>query len=369
MVRTLFVALLALIVGTSSPAGAQRVPMNADAIIARHIQARGGESALRALRTVVYDDGAYSENGQVEDTHAVMMLMRPYYKLVGHPQRSPQFLEGYDGAAWEWYGLSSDLTFNLRTVGAASEASRHYAEIEGPFLDYAAKGSRVELIGTASSGGRRAYQVRLTMMDGYVTDQFIDTQTFMIIASRHTAEIHAFGEAVTSETRFSDFRRVAGVMFPFVSSEVEIATGRELGAMRWGRIDVNVDIPVAWFSPPVFEHTPMQAFLEQIYSERTDTQAVLWTYHNFRRVHPELDTRSGIQTIGYNLLKMGNVEQAIALLDRNAADYPQNADAAFNLGRAYATAHRNADARREFQRALQLQPGHERATRALAALP
>ncbi len=364
MIKPFLVACCTLLVSSLPPALAQS--MTVDAIIARHIEARGGDAAMRAIRSLVFDDGAYGENGQIEDTHAVMMLMRPYYKLVGHPQRRPDIMEGYNGEAWEYYANPGVV---LRTVGAASEASRHYAGVDSPFLDYAERGSRAELIGTAMIGQRQTYDVRLTMMDGYATDHFIDTRTFMDIASRHTAEVHAFGPAVTSETRYEDFWRVAGVLFPFRSREVEIATGRELNSMQWGRIDANVNIPLAWFWPPAYEHTPIQSLIESLYDERTDVSAMMWTYRVFRHAYPDINTDSAVQTAGYQALKMGQVESAIALLERNAADYPQSADAAFAIGRAYAMAQRNTDARRELQRALTLQPGHPRASRALAALP
>lgn len=366
MRRTILMALAALFLVVAPEASGQTARPNVDTIIARHIEARGGEAAIRALTSLVFDHGVYSEPGYTGAGDAVMMLMRPYLKLVGHPQRNPDFLEGYDGAAWEWYGEPGIV---LRTTGDASAATRHYADVEGPLLDYAAKGSRAELIGEETIGGRRTYQVRLTMMDGYESDFFIDRRTYMMIASRHAASIHAFGARVESETRFSDFRRVAGVLFPFRSSEVEIATGRELNAMQWGTIEANQDIPAAWFSPPEYERTPLQTFMEQMFNQRVDASAVLWTYHSFRRTHPDIDTRDAAETIGFQILKMGQHEQAILLLERNAADYPNSADSAFVLGRAYATAGRTDDARSQFNRALQLEPGHARATRALAALP
>ncbi len=335
-------------------------------IVTRHIAARGGERALRALTSLRFDGGNYREPGVEGDGRAVMMLKRPYYKVVGHPLRNPDFLEGYDGAAWEWFG---DPGITLRTVGAASGAIRHFADVEGPFLDYANKGSSVELVGEATIEGRRAHQLRLTMMDGYATDFFIDSRSFQIVASRHTAPIHAFGEAVTSENRFEDLRSVAGVLFPFRGREVELGTGRELNAMQWGRIEANEELPDAWFSPPIRELTPLQRFIEQLFVQRADAAAMLWTYHWFRRAHPEIDTNDAAQIAGYQALKMGDVAPATALLLRNASDQPASADAAFALGRAYAMGARAQEARAEFERALRLQPGHPRATRALAALP
>ena len=363
MIRSFVIALTALMLGSGPDASAQ--PLGVETIVARHIEARGGEAAIRAIHSLVFDGGTYREGDYSSDGGAVMMLMRPYYKLVGHPERDQDFMEGYDGAAWEWY---ADPGITMRTVGAASGAIRHYADVEGPLLDYAAKGSRVELISDAGVANRHAHQIRLTMMDGYTTDFFIDRRSFMVIASRHASAIHAFGETVSSETRFGDFRRVSGVLFPFRSSEVEIATGHEMSSMLWGSIDANVDIPTAWFSPPDYERTPIQTFMEQLFVQRDDAPAMLWTYHNFRRTHPDIDTREAAETMGYQVLKMGQIASAIALLERNAADNPDASDSAFGLGRAYETAGRPADARREFERALRLEPGHARATRALAAL-
>ncbi len=365
MIRTVSSALLVLALAVAPVALAQEVTP-VDAIIGRHIEARGGANAVRAIRSLVFDRGAYREPGYQDDGGATMMLMRPYFKLVGHPEREPSFMEGYDGAAWEWF---RDPGIVLRTVADASAAIRHFADVEGPFLDYADKGSHVELIGEVRSGDRPAYQIRLTMMDGYATDFFIDRRTYQIIASRHTAEVHAYGPAVTSETRFEDFRAVAGVMFPFRSREVEIGTGRELNAMQWGSIEANVDIPVSWFSPPEYARTAIQALMEQLFQQRADTQAVLWTYHWFRRTHRDIDTREAAEIAGFQILKMEQIDTAIALLERNARDYPSAATSAFGLGRAYAAAQRFGEARREFRRALELDPSNERARHALDALP
>lgn len=363
LLRTIL-GLVLMLLPSLAPAAA---PVSADTVIERHLAARGGVERLRAIRNLMFEKGMYSEKGYSGEFagDATMMLARPYYKLVGYPGRSKDVMEGYDGAAWEWY---ADPGIVLRTTGAASEASRHYADVEGPFLDYRAKGSTAELIGEATIGDRPAYQVRLTMMDGFATDNFFDTKTYMLMASRQTAKVHAFGDKVTSETRFDDFRAVAGVLFPFRSREVEIATGKELNAMQWGSITANRDIPIAWFSPPVFERTPVQTFIEQLYGQREDPASVMWTYRNYRRIHPGEDTSDAAQVAGYQALKMGAIPSAIALLEANAKDYPDKPNAAFGIGRAYATAGRKDEARREFQRALKLDPKHERAKAALKDL-
>src|SRR3954471_12268806 len=112
----LILALAASSVAASAPA------MDVDTIIAKHIAARGGADRMRAIKSLMFEHGKYSEPGHEGMGDATMMLMRPYYKLVGDPRQKGDFMEGYDGSAWEWY---AEPGFVIRTTGAASKASRH----------------------------------------------------------------------------------------------------------------------------------------------------------------------------------------------------------------------------------------------------
>ena len=122
------------------------------------------------------------------------------------------------------------------------------------------------------------------------------------------------------------------------------------------------------FAPPVLNRTPLQNLMDQLFLEREDSDAVLWTHRSFRAAYPEVDTDTPMQVIGYQMLKMGDKSSAISLLEHNAADYPKSSSAAFGLGRAYASAGQKADAKREFSRALALDANNKRAKSALAEL-
>ena len=339
--------------------------LSVDEIVSRHIEARGGYDRIQAIQTMVFEDGVYSEPGYVGSGDAFMAFRRPYFKVVGHPERPAGFMEGWDGSAWEWF---EDPGITIRTVGAASGATRRSAEFEGPLVDYRAKGSSIQIGETADIGGRAAYRLVVTTMDGFVREYFIDRSSYLVIAERRSAPFHAYGEPVTTETRFLDYRPVAGVLFPHRSAETVIATGETLTSMRWGSIQANLDLPIDWFSPPSFERTDLQLFLEQLYAVRTDHAALMWTYAQFRRYHPEIDTRPGIELIGYQILKMGQVDQAVALLQANASAYPNSASAAFALGRAQLAAGDRRAARSSFETALILDSTHSRARAALTSL-
>ena len=290
--------------------------------------------------------------------------MRPFYKLVGDPlQRSTEFEEGYDGSAWEFYG---DPGIVVRTVGPASAAARHGLYVVGNLVDFKKQGSTVTLLGKTKIDDRDAYQLRVPMMDGFEQDEFIDAKTWLVVADRKVAKVHAFGSDVASETRWSDYRVVNGVLFAFLNVEVDLATGKELNRFQTDRIEVNQKLDASMFAPPPIRRTALQMAMDQIFQERDDADAVQWTYHDFRNAYPETNTEAAMEVIGYQSLKMGSVAAAVALLEHNRRDYPQSADAAFGLGRAYETAGRKPEAKAEFERALSIDPKHQRSRDALA---
>jgi tetratricopeptide (TPR) repeat protein len=136
--------------------------------------------------------------------------------------------------------------------------------------------------------------------------------------------------------------------------------------MQWTSIEANVAIPESAFSPPLLPLTPLQRLLDQLYSERADVDAVLWSYADFRQAFPAVESDAGIQAIGYQMLKMGDMKSAVALLQANATDYPRSSGAAFGLGRAYCGAGRREEGRAALARALELDPANARAKGALA---
>jgi hypothetical protein len=338
-----------------------KVLPDVDEIVARYVTAIGGAEKLKQLFSLV-SRGEYREKGVVT-TDGALVKMRPYYKLVGDPEkRDPDFSEGYDGSAWEFY---KDPGIVLRTVGKAAAATRHGLAIDGPLFQYREKGSAITLHGIETIDGQKAYRLRVRMADGFEEEEFINAKNWFWIASRKIAASHAFGGAVATETRFSDFRPVNGILFPFSSKEVEIATGKVLNEMRTTSIVANQQLDPAIFSPPVFPHTLLQTTMELLFGERTDVEAVMWTYRDFRRAHPDVETDEAMQVIGYQMLKMGDHPAAVALLTANAADYSKSSGAAFGLGRAWRETRQTAKARAAFGSALRLDPKNERALQAL----
>ena len=338
--------------------------ISVDELVARHIHALGGQAKLDAVQSVItrgeYREGSFSIPG------AFMARMRPYYKTICDPrEKLGDVCEGYDGSAWEWY---QDPGVVLRTVGPAAAAARHGTDLFDSLVDHKSQGTKIELVGSEFFAGKPAYHLHLTLADGFEKHLFVDRESSLIVGDRRAAPIHAFGEPVRSENRIGDYRPVNGVLFSFLVVEVEISTGKELNRFTTQAIEVNTKLDSSFFAPPQYPRTPPQQFLEQLYMERTDPVSVMFTYRQFRAANPALDTRDGIEFIGYQMAKMSDFNGAVALLKTNAVDYPNSASAQYGLGRAYKAAGDTENARVAFQKALQIDPNFKKAADGLNAL-
>lgn len=89
------------------------------------------------------------------------------------------------------------------------------SELDGPLIDYAAKGTQVELEGTDKVEGNNTYKLKLTMKDGHMVHVWIDTRTFLE-TKIEGAPRRLDGQEHRVEIYFRDYRRVQGLQVPFV---------------------------------------------------------------------------------------------------------------------------------------------------------
>lgn len=345
-----------------SPGRAQ-TPPDVHEIVDRYIEARGGLERIRSVRTLILR-GPPREDGR---PGRFMARARPFYFLVGEPSPARTFAEGFDGAAWEFY---ADPGLVLRTAGAAAAASRHTGYFDDPLVSSLEPGWKIELLGPESVGGRPAYRLRSTYPDGFQNEIFVDAETWLIVAYRKAAPIHAFGEDVATETRVSDYRPLNGALFPMRFEEYRIDTGEPLSDVSggWASAEVNVPLPLAYFSPPTEPKTPLARMLNAAYMTRSMPQEALAWYRDFRAnpATANIDTEAGMEALGFQCLKNEAVETAVLLLEANLADFPGSAAAHFGLGRAYRAAGREVEAVERFRAALSIDPEHSRAAEELA---
>jgi len=87
------------------------------------------------------------------------------------------------------------------------------AEIDGPLVDWKAKGSTVEYLGTEDVDGTSAHKLKVVRKNGDVTFVYLDPDAFLEI-SKTTQRVEQ-GAQVEVETDVGDYEKIAGVFLPF----------------------------------------------------------------------------------------------------------------------------------------------------------
>jgi hypothetical protein len=89
------------------------------------------------------------------------------------------------------------------------------SDLDGPLVDFAAKGTRVELLGMEKVNDRDTYNLQLTMKDGHSMHVWIDAQTFLE-AKVEGQPRRLDGKMHPVEVYYRDYRLVNGLQIPFI---------------------------------------------------------------------------------------------------------------------------------------------------------
>ena len=88
-------------------------------------------------------------------------------------------------------------------------------DLDGPLVDYASKGIKVELDGIEKVEDRDCYKLKLTMSDGRTIHDWIDAQSFLE-AKIEGQPRKLDGKDHPVEVYYRDYRLVNGLQIPFV---------------------------------------------------------------------------------------------------------------------------------------------------------
>ncbi len=199
------VAVLVLL--APAAAGAQTV----DEIVARNVAARGGREALASVRTVRMTGRAIEGPGR--EAIVRREIARPGRIRTEFEFQGTTGVYAWDGSSgWRVSPLDGDFEPEPLPAEAAAVAAEQ-ADIDGPLVDWKAKGHRVELVGTeALPGGGRAHHLKVTLKSGAVRDVWVDAATGLVVKTVSTRIWR--GREVSLETTFGDYRESGGVQFP-----------------------------------------------------------------------------------------------------------------------------------------------------------
>jgi len=202
--------LAALLVGCAAvPAAAE----DAQSLVARNLEARGGAAALDAIKDVTFE-GRTIFPGDFEVTYkeARARLGSSAADRVDFGLQGLDIIQAYDGRqGWKVNPLQGRKDAEKMSADEARSLADE-ALVEGPLLAARSDGSRVDYLGREDFDGTNAYKLKVTQKDGDEFTYWLDPDTFLEIKVDETRKIR--GAEQTTETELGDYEKVAGVYFP-----------------------------------------------------------------------------------------------------------------------------------------------------------
>jgi hypothetical protein len=128
------------------------------------------------------------------------------------------------------------------------KAASMQADIDGPLVDYVAKGTKVQLEGIQSVEGHDAFNLKLTLKTGQVQHIWVDAQTFLDVKIEGTPR-RLDGRFHPVATYLRDYRSVNGLMIPYVN-ETAVDGVKQTEKILVEKVIVNPKLEDSHFSKP-----------------------------------------------------------------------------------------------------------------------
>ncbi|HEX8560440.1 MAG TPA: serine hydrolase [Pyrinomonadaceae bacterium] len=213
-------------------------PLTVEELMAKAIQAVGGEAALRRHKTMrVVADVNLLHQGVSGEAVIVARAPAAYaqeVQLTALGKKIGSFHEFFDGAAGGDEG--SFIPYNPKT-GSELDEARVAADFYAP-LNWKTLFRKAEIRKMAKVGDEDAYVVVFTPEKGNPVTQYISAKSFLLLRQDSFSTSDAMSMPVT-ET-YSDYRGVDGVMIPFTRVSNSQAMGDTVLKIREAAFDVPV---------------------------------------------------------------------------------------------------------------------------------
>src|SRR5438445_6500548 len=202
----------------------------ADELIAKNIQAKGGMDKIKAIKTVRMTgklDAAGGFTGLIGQENMRPSLVKETFTLQGMTQ-----VQAYDGSnGWQispFGGRRDPEMLGEDDVRGLAED----ADFDGPLVDAAAKGNKIEYLGHDQVDGDDAYKLKVTLKNGDIFYYYLDQDTYIEIQVEKQQFIR--GSVRESVTLLGSYKPVNGVMYPF-----SLESGPKNNPDQRGKITIN----------------------------------------------------------------------------------------------------------------------------------
>ncbi|GAC1325247.1 MAG: hypothetical protein NVS3B11_21520 [Collimonas sp.] len=223
--------------------------LSAAQIVEKNAAARGGKEAWRKIQTMIWVGHVESANTAVPTLPFVLELKRPNktrFEITALNQVSVRVFDGTHG--WK-LRPSRNGKPDLQPYTPDEQKFAHEEQvIDGPLIDYQAKGIAVTLEGIDEIEGHKAYRLSVRLPSGASHRIWVDAETFLDI-KYDRATRNAIGQPATISVFYRNYHSVEGLQIPVII-ETGVGTSQPSNKLVIEKIALNPPMEDWRFAKP-----------------------------------------------------------------------------------------------------------------------
>jgi outer membrane lipoprotein-sorting protein len=214
-----------------------------DEIVARNLAARGGADKLRAVTSVKMTGRVKGPGGEYP---VVSWAKRPNKMRRERISEGQTFVLGFDGmTVWQINPLVSPKPREI--AGPQADRTRQDAgAFDTPLLDYKAKGTTVELVGTEPVQGITMHRLRVTWKNGSIQEIYLNVET--MLEAKIVMQMEQGGRKALVTSEFYNYKEVNGVTMPFGIRQS--FNGQVMAEVIYDQVEFDAPMADALFAMP-----------------------------------------------------------------------------------------------------------------------
>jgi len=220
-------------------------PQTADELVAKNVQAKGGLDKIQAIKTLRMK-GRLNQGGFT--AMVGQELKRPAMLRTTFTVQGMTAIQAYDGqTGWQISPFQGRKDPELLGEDDLRDLIED-ADMDGPLVDYKAKGNTVEYLGHDTVDGDDVYRLKCTLKNGDIVNYYLDPDSSLEIRTERQQFIR--GAVRERQSDLGSYKPVAGVMFPYSIESGPKNNPSVRSKVIIESIEANVPIDDAQFKMP-----------------------------------------------------------------------------------------------------------------------
>jgi outer membrane lipoprotein-sorting protein len=218
----------------------------ADELVSKNIEAKGGLDKIKAVKTLRITGRA--EQSDNPPLGVVIEHERPDETRQDIIIAGMTLIQAYDGKqGWMINPFGGKKDPQLMGEDDLRDLTID-ADIDGPLVDYKAKGNTVEYLGHDMVDGDDALRLKVTLKNGDVVYYDLDPDSYLEI--RRESQEFIRGSVKESVTEYGSYKAVDGVMYPFSIAIWPKNDPTQTLTVTIDKVEVNVPLQESQFAVP-----------------------------------------------------------------------------------------------------------------------